>query len=91
VLGETAERALTLRLLAFPTALASTVTTYSPHTLCTYLYEVAGDFTTFYEQCPVLRAPDDATRLSRLALADLTARTLRDGLALLGIDTPERM
>ncbi len=90
-LGEPAERALALRLLAYPTAVASTLATYSPHTLCTHLYELAGDFTTFYEHCPVLRAPDDATRASRLALADLTARILHHGLGLLGIDTPERM
>jgi arginyl-tRNA synthetase len=90
-LGEPAERALAMRLLAFPTAIDSTLERYAPHTLCAYLYDVASDFTTFYEHCPVLRAPDDATRTSRLALADLTARVLREGLGLLGIDTPERM
>ena len=62
-----------------------------PHVLCTYLYELAGDFMRFYETCPVLRAPDDATRLSRLRLCDLTARTLKLGLWLLGIETIERM
>jgi arginyl-tRNA synthetase len=90
-LGEPAERALALRLLAYPTAVAATAERYALHTLCGYLYDLASDFTTFYEQCPVLRAPDERTRSSRLALADLTARVLRDGLALLGIDTPERM
>lgn len=90
-LGEPAERALALRLLGYPTAVAATAERYALHTLCGYLYDVASDFTTFYEQCPVLRAPDEHTRASRLALADLTARVLRDGLALLGIETPERM
>jgi arginyl-tRNA synthetase len=90
-LGEPAERALALRLLAYPTAVAATAERYALHTLCGYLYDLASDFTTFYEQCPVLRAPDEQTRTSRLALADLTARVLRDGLGLLGIDTPERM
>jgi arginyl-tRNA synthetase len=90
-LGEPAERALALRLLAYPTAVEATAERYALHTLCGYLYDLASDFTTFYEHCPVLRAPDETTRTSRLALADLTARVLRDGLALLGIDTPERM
>jgi arginyl-tRNA synthetase len=90
-LAEPAERALALRLLAYPTAVQATAERYALHTLCGYLYDLASDFTTFYEQCPVLRAPDEATRTSRLALADLTARVLRDGLALLGIATPERM
>ena len=90
-LGEPAERQLALRLLAYPTAVAHTLATYSPHTLCNHLYDVAADFTTFYEHCPVLRAPDDETRLSRLALAAVTARILRHGLGLLGIDAPERM
>jgi len=84
------ERALALRLLAYPTAIASTVESYSPHKLCTYVYELASDFTAFYEHCPVLKA-DEPTRSSRLALADLTARTLAHSLGLLGIDAPEQM
>ena len=56
-----------------------------------YLYELATDFMRFYESCSVLKAPDDAMRLSRLRLCDLTARTLQLGLALLGIDVVERM
>ena len=84
------ERALALRLLAYPTAIASTIESYSPHKLCTYVYELASDFTAFYEHCPVLKA-DEPTRSSRLALADLTARTLAHSLGLLGIDAPEQM
>ncbi len=64
--------------------------TYSPHKLCTYVYDLASDFTAFYEHCPVLKA-DEPVRSSRLALADLTARTLQHGLDLLGIDAPEQM
>ena len=86
-----AERALVLRLLKFDTALADAIERYSPHRLCTYLYEVAGEFSTFYEQCPVLRASDDATRASRLALCDATAQVLQRGLLLLGIESPEQM
>ncbi len=84
------ERALALRLLAYPTAIEATLDAYSPHRLCTYLYELSTDFTAFYEHCPVLKA-DEATRASRLALADLTARVLGHGLGLLGIEVPERM
>jgi len=84
------ERALALRLLAYPTAIDTTLETYSPHKLCTYVYELATDFTAFYEHCPVLKA-DEPVRSSRLAIADLTARTLAHALGLLGIDTPEQM
>jgi len=84
------ERALALRLLAYPTAIDSTIESYSPHKLCTYVYELASDFTAFYEHCPVLKA-DEPTRSSRLALGDLTARTLAHSLGLLGIDAPEQM
>ncbi len=86
----TQERALALRLLAYPTAIDVTLDTYSPHKLCTYVYELASDFTAFYEHCPVLKA-DEPVRSSRLALADLTARTLAHSLGLLGIDAPEQM
>lgn len=91
LIAEPAERALAMRLLGFPAALAATLETYSPHKLCTYLFELAGEFTTFYEACPILKEGFEATRDSRLALADLTGRTLALGLGLLGIDVPERM
>ena len=84
------ERALALRLLAYPSAIDSTLESYSPHKLCTYVYELATDFTSFYEHCPVLKA-DEPTRSSRLALCDLAARTLQHALGLLGIDAPEQM
>ena len=84
------ERALALRLLAYPSAIDATLETYSTHKLCTYVYELATDFTAFYEHCPVLKA-DEPLRSSRLALCDLTARTLEHALGLLGIDAPEQM
>jgi len=84
------EHALALRLLAYPSAIEATMHSFSPHKLCTYVYELAADFTSFYEHCPVLKA-DEPTRSSRLALADLTARVLAHGLDLLGIEAPERM
>ena len=84
------ERALALRLLAYPTAIDTTLDSYSPHKLCTYVYDLASDFTSFYEHCPILKA-DEPLRSSRLAVADLTARVLEHSLGLLGIDAPEQM
>ena len=88
---EPQERALALQLLQFDTAVHDTLEKYSPHKLCTYLFDLAQTFTSFYEACPVLKDGHEATRESRLALCDLTARVLEQGLALLGIDVPERM
>jgi arginyl-tRNA synthetase len=89
-LGVDQERTLAQRLLGYPSVLDETLTSYSPHKLCTYLFELAQDFTAFYEHCPVLKA-DEPVRTSRLALCDVTARTLEHGLNLLGIDAPESM
>ncbi|AKT38950.1 arginine--tRNA ligase [Chondromyces crocatus] len=91
VVKERAERALALELLRFGAVVGEVADTLEPHRLCGYLFELAGAFTSFYEQCPVLRAPDADARRSRLALCDLTARVLARGLGLLGIEAPERM
>jgi len=91
VVEHDAERALVLRLLQFDTAVWDTLDKYSPHRLCTYLYDLASEFSSFYEHCPVLRADTDEQRTSRLALCDFTARVMSQGLALLGIETPEQM
>jgi arginyl-tRNA synthetase len=91
VLGEPAERDLALRLSGFPEALQSTIDTWSPHKLCTYLFDLAGAYTTFFETCPVLKATDPDVRESRLALCAITASVLGTGLGVLGIETPERM
>ena len=90
-LVEPQERALALALLQFDAAVTDAVDKFAPHRLCTYLFDLAQAFTSFYDACPVLRAPDETTRRSRLALCDLTARVLEQGLGLLGIDAPERM
>lgn len=87
---EPQEKALALQILALPSAVGATVETYSPHKLCTYLYELASAFSVFYEHCPILSS-DEPVRSSRLALADLTARVLERTLGLLGIDAPEQM
>ena len=86
-----AERALALKLARVRETIDSVAADLQPHVLCTYLYELAGDFMRFYESCPVLKAEDDATRLGRMRLCDVAARTLRLGLGLLGIETIERM
>ena len=86
-----AERALALELLGFGGAVTEAAETLRPHRLCGYLYDLATAFSAFFEACPVLRAPGDATRDSRLALCGLTARGLASGLGLLGIQAPERM
>lgn len=89
-LTEAAERALALELLAFPEVIDEVAQTLQFHKLTTYLQTVAGAFTDFYENCPVLKAPDDA-RASRLVVCDLTGRTIALGLGLLGISAPDRM
>ncbi len=86
-----AERMLTLRILQFDTAVWDALEKFSPHRLCTYLHDLATEFSVFYEQCPVLRAESEAQRISRLSLCDMTARILQSGLLLLGIEAPEQM
>ncbi len=91
LLGEQAERLLALRLLGYEAAVNQMVQAVEPHKLATFIFDAASDFTTFYEQCPVLKAAEEAVRQSRLALAALTLRVLLSGLDLLGIPVPERM
>ena len=85
-----AERALALRILDYGAVGEKVAESCKPHTLCEYLYELAGAVSTFYSEVPVLKA-EPAERASRLGLLDLAAKTLRHGLSLLGIAVPERM
>ncbi|TBV06567.1 arginine--tRNA ligase [Stutzerimonas kirkiae] len=85
------EQALAAKLAQFAEVLNGVGEKGVPHLLCAYLYDLAGLFSSFYEHCPVLTAEDPATRQSRLRLAALTGRTLRQGLQLLGLETLERM
>ena len=84
------EIALAKQLLNFGLTLEAVAEEYRPNFLCNYLFELAGKFTAFYENCPVLKA-DPAVRDSRLALCDLTAQVLKKGLETLGIETVEQM
>lgn len=86
-----AEKALALVLLRYGPTVAAVAEALEPHRLCQYLYELAGAYSAFYQQCPVLKAESENQRLGRLHLCDLTRRVLADGLGLLGIDAPERM
>jgi arginyl-tRNA synthetase len=85
------ERALALRLLGFGAAITQLSQTAEPHRLCAFLFDVASLFTTFYEECPVLKAEPESLRAARLALCALTLRVLTSGLDLLGIPVPEQM
>ncbi|WP_115720454.1 arginine--tRNA ligase [Gallaecimonas mangrovi] len=85
------EKALAQKLLQFEETIGSVVREGAPHYLCLYLFELAGLFSSFYEACPILSSEDEALKGSRLKLAHLTARTLKQGLSLLGIKTLERM
>jgi arginyl-tRNA synthetase len=84
------ELALARHLLNFGLVLEAVAEDYRPNFLCNYLYELAGRFTAFYENCPVLKSEAEQ-RASRLVLCDLTARVLKQGLAVLGIETLEQM
>lgn len=88
---ESQERALALRLLQWPRVLGAVGQSLEPHRLCTYLYELASSYHSFYEHCPVLKAEDPVVRQGRLALCARVAATLRQGLGLLGIGVVERM
>ena len=90
VLEAAEEMALARHLLNFGLALEGAAGEYRPNFLCSYLHELAGHFARFYENCPVLKS-EGAARLSRLALSDLTARVLKQGLDALGIETTEQM
>lgn len=87
-----AERALGLHLDQFAETVAEVAAEYAPHKLAAYLYQLASLYTTFYDKCPVIKPkpPQDIAE-NRLFLCDITARTLHQGMALLGIRTPERL
>ncbi|OEE36908.1 arginine--tRNA ligase [Vibrio ordalii] len=85
------EKALIAKLLQFEEAVQAVAREGQPHIMCSYLFELAGQFSSFYEACPILVAEDESVKQSRLKLAALTAKTIKQGLSLLGIDTLERM
>ncbi len=90
ILESSEERLLLIKLLQFPEIIDSVALDCFPNQLCNYLHELAGLFMRFYEACPILKAKD-ALQDSRLALAEFTSQTLKEGLDLLGIETLEKM
>ena len=91
IVGDDFEMSLCKSIIGFSESIDDTISSYSPHRLAVYIHHLAQDFASFYENCPVLISDDQKTMSSRLALCNLTARTLRTGLGLLGIETPEKM
>ena len=91
IITEAREAQLAARLLQFEETLTVVAREGTPHVMCAYLYDLAGLFSGFYEHCPIIIAESDTARNSRLKLAQLTARTLKQGLDTLGIETVERM
>ena len=91
VIAEPAERDLALTLDAFAQAIEEAYDRRGPNAVAEHAYRLAQSFSKFYAACPVLAAGHEATRPSRLALAEATLRQLETALDLLGIDTPDRM
>ncbi|MEC9094449.1 MAG: arginine--tRNA ligase [Planctomycetota bacterium] len=91
VLEHEAEKLLALKLLRFEEALQEVTQEYKPNLLTNYLFELSQQFAVFFEKCPVLKATTEELQQSRFLLCDLTARTIRQGLALLGIEVREKM
>lgn len=86
------EQLLAVKLMQYIEAIEQVASEATPHVLCSYIYELASLFMSFYEACPILKEGiDEKTRNSRLMLALLTAKTLQSGLDLLGIETMKKM
>ncbi|MEO3937654.1 arginine--tRNA ligase [Dermatophilaceae bacterium Soc4.6] len=91
VVTEPGERALAVALLRFGDVVAAVGDELEPHRLCAYLFDLASTYSSFYEECPVLKAPTTQLRESRLALCALTLRVMVAGLELLGVRSPAQM
>ena len=90
-ISQDAEKQLALKLLQYGGVVADVARSLEPHRLCAYLYDLANAYSTFYEQCPVLKAETERIRNTRLRLCRLMRRVLADGLELLGIEAPRQM
>jgi arginyl-tRNA synthetase len=91
ILAEPTERSLALKLARFGETVPAVLDEFRPNLLANYLYELAGEFHSFFEACPVLKAAEGRERATRLTLCQVTARVLHRGLDLLGIEVPDRM
>lgn len=90
-LADPAEKALALAMLRYPAALSAAAEHAEPHRLCQFLYDLAGAYSVFFTNCPILTAGDAELRASRLRLCGLTSRMLADALSTLGLPLVERM
>lgn len=90
LLGEPIERVLAIMILRFPETVMRAAESYKPSVLADYLYELSSAYSTFYQNVPFLKAPE-GLRESRVNLCVVVARILRQGLKLLGIETPDRI
>ena len=89
---EPQEKALALKLLQLEDVIDAVISECTPNLLCNYLYELASLYMSFYEACPILKdGIDEQVKESRLALCNLIASTLKQGLDILGIEVMERM
>ncbi len=91
LLSHIAEKNLSLQLMNFNSIVAGASETYKPNALCNYLYDLAKKFNVFYHECPIATASTDELKWARLGLAMATGLVIKNGLALLGIPTPEKM
>jgi len=90
-LEDPSEKALSLMLLRYPSLIENAGQSCEPNRLCSFAYDLASSYSSFFDKCPVLKNDDDALRNSRLRLCELTGRVLSDALDTLGIPTVERM
>lgn len=90
LLGEPIERTLAIAILRFPETVIKAAEGYKPSYLADYLYTLASTYSTFYQNVPFLKAPE-GLRESRIRLCRVVAKVLKQGLDLLGIETPERI
>ncbi len=90
LLGEPIERTLAILILQFPEVVVKAAESYKPSALADYLYGLSSAYSTFYQNVPFLKAPE-GLRESRVNLCAIVARILKQGLNLLGIETPERI
>lgn len=86
------EKALAMKLMQLEDTIDAMLTDCTPNLLCSYLYELASQYMSFYEACPILKdGIEEHVKRSRLALCAAVSRTLKQGLDILGIDVMERM
>jgi arginyl-tRNA synthetase len=92
IIAEPQEKALAVKLLQFEEVLDAVISECTPNLLCNYLYELASLYMTFYEACPILKEGiSEEVKVSRLQLCTLIAKTLQQGLDVLGIEVMDRM